>query len=132
MTIKFTMWKHENTKNLGWVTVKRTYEFNKGLVTVASDIAFRVNNFAERFAEVEELFFAALPRQVAKMKDLGWRLSVSKLSLSCARGHGHGNGDAEQELVSSNRIELINRSIDRSLVFLSQTTEEIRRRKEIV
>ena len=113
MTIKFTMWKHENTKNLGWVTVKRTYEFNKGLVTVASDIAFRVNNFAERFAEVEELFFAALPRQVAKMKDLGWRLSVSKLSLSCARGHGHGNGDAEQELVSSNRIELINRSIDR-------------------
>ena len=66
---------------------RRTYEFNESLVAISSNVALSVHNFSEWFAKIDKFFLAALPWQVAKVKNLGRRLRVAKLRLSCRGGH---------------------------------------------
>ena len=67
------------------------YEFNEGLVVIGADVALGVDDLAEGLAELEELFFDALPRQVAEVEDLRRRLRVPELSLP-RRRHRRGWG----------------------------------------
>ena len=59
-----------------------THKLNEGLVTIGANIGLGVDNLAEGLAEVDELFFGALPWQVPKVEDLRRRLRVPELRLA--------------------------------------------------
>lgn len=64
-----------------------TYEFDKCLISVRSNIALGVNNFTERFPQFNEFLLCALPWQVPQMKNLGWGLCIAELWLTRHRCH---------------------------------------------
>lgn len=59
------------------------------MVVIGPNSHLGVDNLAEGLAELNELFLAALPRQVAHVQHLGWGLRVAEVRLTNDKHHGY-------------------------------------------
>lgn len=64
-----------------------TYEFNKSLVPIGSDITLSVDNLPKWLPQFDQFLFSTFPWQVPQMENFGWRLGVPELWLAGNRRH---------------------------------------------